>query len=67
MQQSKGDNKCRQMTAGWFYLQVYLSSNTAFNALTAIKAFVIIPAWRIAMAKLLGDLLPLLRQVLRYG
>jgi hypothetical protein len=45
----------------------YFPSNTAFCALTAIQALIIIPAWSIAMAKLLGDLLPLLGQVLEYG
>ena len=38
---------------------------TALSALTAIKMVVIIPAWCIAMAKLLGDLLPALRELLQ--
>ncbi len=40
-------------------------SNTAFNALAAIQAVVIIPAWCIATAKLLGNLLPALRKLLQ--
>ena len=44
---------------------VYFSSNTAFYALTAIQAVVIIPAWCIAMPKLLGDLMPVLRELLQ--
>ena len=39
--------------------------NTAFCTLTTIQAFVIIPAWCIAMAKLLGDLLPVLGELLQ--
>ena len=45
---------------------VYLPSNAAFYALTAIQAFVIIPAWCIATAKLLSDLLPLLGELLQH-
>ena len=44
----------------------YFPSNTAFCALTAIQAFIIIPAWCIAMAKLLGDFLPVLGELLQY-
>jgi hypothetical protein len=44
---------------------VYFPSNTAFNALAAIQAVVIIPAWCIATAKLLGNLLPALRKLLQ--
>jgi predicted membrane-bound spermidine synthase len=44
---------------------VYFPSYTAFCALTAIQAFVVIPAWCIAIAKLLGDLMPALRKLLQ--
>ena len=38
---------------------------TALSPLAAIKMVVIIPAWCIAMSKLLGDLLPVLRKLLQ--
>lgn len=41
-------------------------SNAALCALTAIQACVIIPAWCIAMAKLLCDFLPVLGELLQY-
>ena len=44
----------------------YFPSNTAFCALTAIAIIIIIPAWCIATAKLLSDLLPLLGELLQH-
>jgi hypothetical protein len=46
-------------------LNVYFSSNAAFCALTTIQAVIIVPAECIAMAKLLGNLLPVLRELLQ--
>jgi hypothetical protein len=52
-QQSSGTNKRQEQITLPPIPKVYFPSNTAFCALTAIQAFVIIPAWCIAMAKLL--------------
>ena len=66
-QQSNGTHKHYKTFTLASISNAYFPSNTAFCALTTIQAFVIIPAWCIAMAKLLGDLLPLLGELLQYG
>ena len=65
-QQSNGTHKHHKIFTLTTISNVYFPSNTAFCALTAIQAFVIIPAWCIASAKLLGDLLPLLGELLQH-
>ena len=64
-QQSNGTYKHHKIIALTSIPYVYFSSNTAFCALTTIQVFVIIPAWCIAMAKLLGDVLPVLGELLQ--
>ena len=63
-QQSNGTHKHQKIITATSIPNVYFPSNTAFCALTAIQVFVIIPAWCIAMAKLLDDLLPVLGELL---
>jgi len=64
-QQSNGTHKHHKIIALTSIPNAYFHSNTAFYALTTIEALVIIPARSIAMAKLLGDLLPLLGKLLQ--
>ena len=64
-QQSNGTYKHHKIIALTSIPYVYFPSNTAFYDLTTIQVFVIIPAWCIAMAKLLGDLLPVLGELLQ--
>jgi hypothetical protein len=59
-QQSNGTHKHRKIFTLTSIPNAYFPSSTAFCALTAIQVAIIIPAWCIAMAKPLGDLLPLL-------
>ena len=65
-QQSNGTYKHHKIIALTSIPYVYFPSNTAFSALTAIQVAIIIPAWCIAMAKLLGDFLPVLGELLQY-
>lgn len=64
-QQSNGTHKHHKIFTLTTISNVYFPSYTAFGALTAIQVIIIIPAWRIAMAKLLGDLLPVLGELLQ--
>ena len=65
-QQNNGTHKHRKIITLTSIPNVYFPSNAAFYALTAIQAFGIIPAWCIAMAKLLGNLLPVLGELLQH-